>query len=185
MPVIVKVTTDRFRDLAGRFASIRDPGAVSHAREHAERAGAILAAAMREEAPSGRPDPLGRPKPAGYRKLRDNITVRVLPRGKTGFSVQIGGPPQVIFVLQGTRPHKIPRGGSAEMKAKGYTLHFYWFKKRREVWFWSVNHPGTQPNRFDLRAARRVGEQVKAEARRGAIQAFIRPVTAFWRGSGT
>ncbi|NLS77348.1 MAG: hypothetical protein GXY76_08835 [Chloroflexi bacterium] len=183
MPVVIKVTTDRFRDLTGRLASSRDPSAVSHAREHAERAGAILAAAMRQEAPNGRPDPLGRPKPAGYRKLRDNITVRVLPRGN-GFTVRIGGPRQVIFVLQGTRPHKIPRGGSAAMRAKGYPLHFYWFKRRREVWFCQVNHPGTPPNRFDLRAARRVGEQVKAEARRGAIQAFIRPVTAFWRGSG-
>lgn len=184
MPVIVKVTTDRFRDLAGRFASIRDPRAVDHAREHAERAGALMADALRQEAPDGRPDPLGRPRPAGYRKLKDNITVKVLPRGK-GFKVQIGGPPQVVFVLQGTKPHKIPRGGSAEMRAKGYPLHFYWFKQRRAVWFWSVNHPGTKPNRFALRAMQRVGEQVKAEARKGAIQAFVTPVTAFWRGSAT
>lgn len=185
MPVFVKVTTDRFRDLAGRFASVTNPGAVQNAREAAERAGRILADAMREEAPDGRPDPLGRPRPAGYRKLRDNITVRVLPRGNTGFDVRIGGPRQVVFVLQGTRPHKIPRGGSAEMMAKGYPLHFWWFKRSKEVWFWSVNHPGTQPNRFDLRVARRVGDKVRAEARRGAIQAFIRPVTAFWRGNGT
>jgi hypothetical protein len=184
MPVFVKVTTNRFRDLAGRFASVMNPGAVQHARGHAERAGLLLADAMRAEAPDGRPDPLGRPRPAGYRKLRDNIMVRVLPRGNKGFDVRIGGPKQVIWVLGGTRPHRIPRGGASAQMAKGYPLHFYWFRVRREVWFWSVNHPGTQPNRFDLRAIRRVGEQVKAEARKGAIKAFVTPVTAFWRGSG-
>lgn len=50
----------------------------------------------------------------------------------------------------------------------------------------TIIRPSTRiltPGARDLRAARRVGEQVKAEARRGAIQAFIRPVTAFWRGS--
>lgn len=182
MPIIVTVETDRFRDLLGRFASVRDSRAVEHAREHAHRAGRILSDALRQEAPSSRPDPLGRPKPPGYRKLRDNINAQVEMKGgpPPGFEIKMTAPPQVRFVLDGTPPHIIPRGGSAEQMARGYPLHFWWHKQNREAWFWSVNHPGTQPNRFDLRALRKVRERVLEEARRGAIAAFVQHVRDFW-----
>lgn len=55
------------------------------------------------------------------------------------------------FIKLGTRPHIIPRGGSAAQLAKGYPLSFYWEKgPRGPGWyhFWSVQHPGTKANPF-------------------------------------
>ena len=53
------------------------------------------------------------------------------------------------YVHEGTRPHVIrARRASA--------LHFYWEKMGREVWFRSVNHPGTRAVPFLTRATRRV-----------------------------
>jgi hypothetical protein len=59
------------------------------------------------------------------------------------------------FIVGGTRPHIIPRGGSAEMMAKGYPLRFYWAngpKGPGVYFFWHVHHPGTKPNDFIGRA---------------------------------
>lgn len=61
------------------------------------------------------------------------------------------------FLIEGTRPHLIPRGGAAEMLAKGYPLRFYWEKGPAGpgiYYFWEVHHPGTKPSPFvdDARA---------------------------------
>jgi len=55
--------------------------------------------------------------------------------------------PYARYVHDGTRPHVI-----RARRAKA--LHFYW--QGREVFVKSVNHPGTKPNPFMTRAARKV-----------------------------
>lgn len=59
------------------------------------------------------------------------------------------------FIIKGTKAHLIPKGGAAEMLAKGYPLRFWWEKGPRGpsiYFYWSVMHPGTQPNDFVSRA---------------------------------
>lgn len=62
------------------------------------------------------------------------------------------------LLTTGTRPHIIPRGGSAEQMAKGYPLSFYWENGPRGpglYHYWSVQHRETQPNPFIQRAVDR------------------------------
>lgn len=102
----------------------------------------LVAAAASVEAPRSEPTPTNPPNP---RHMADNImpSVEVSPlRG------QVYLPHPALFVVRGTRPHRIePRG-------LGYPLRFYWKKKGRIVYFSYVNHPGTGPNNFALRALR-------------------------------
>jgi len=59
------------------------------------------------------------------------------------------------YIVGGTKPHEIPKGGSAAQLAKGYPLRFYWEKGPNGpgiYYYWSVQHPGTQPNPFHRRA---------------------------------
>ena len=62
------------------------------------------------------------------------------------------------YIIGGTRPHEIPKGGSAAQLAKGYPLRFYWEKGPNGpgiYHFWSVWHPGTKQNPFHTRARNR------------------------------
>ena len=155
MPAWMEVRVDRLRDVRGRFASVTNEAALVHARTHVDVAAGVLNRALRDEAPRGQPDPLGRPR--RYPVLKENIFYRVL-RTSRGWHVLFTGPPQVRFVLDGTRPHPI--------EGKRCPLHFYWHRVGREVWFWHVNHPGTTPNRFEIRAAAKVRQQVTTELQR-------------------
>lgn len=157
MPVIVQVQTNQFRDVLGRFASVRNETAVAHSRAHVQTAARMLQQALREEAPRGTPDPLGRPR--RYPVLWQSIWFQTV-RSPKGWAVEFRAAPQVRFVLGRTRPH--------EIRGRRCPLHFYWHRMGVEAWFWSVNHPGTRPNRFDLRAARRVKGRMTTEMRRGA-----------------
>lgn len=108
------------------------------------RVAVAVAAEARKEAPVGEPDPLGRPRRA--RPMRETIVPFV--SGTTAV-VQVNSR-HFLAVHQGSRPHPItPRG-------KGYPLRFYWKKVGGEVRAMRVNHPGTQPNPFLVRAARTV-----------------------------
>jgi hypothetical protein len=55
------------------------------------------------------------------------------------------------WIVEGTKPHIIPKGGAAAQLAKGYPLSFFWPKgPKGPGWyhFWQVHHPGTRPNDF-------------------------------------
>jgi hypothetical protein len=158
MPVIVRVATNQFRDMIGRFARATNAAAVEHSRSHVETAARTLKEALRAEAPVGKPDPLGRPRKEP--PLAQNIGYN-LRRGGRGWQIEFNAPPHARFVIGGTRPHPI--------YGKKCPLHFYWERIGRAVWFWSVNHPGTLPNRFDVRAARRVKAEVDRELGRGTL----------------
>ena len=85
---------------------------------------------------------------AGQRKpgtLRDSIVKRpVTLRGDVAFIVGSNDPIALIH-HEGTKPHVI-RARRAPM------LVFYWDKVGRVVHFKHVNHPGTKPNRYLLKA---------------------------------
>lgn len=70
-------------------------------------------------------------------------------RWSTGYDVTSNAP-YSLFVIKGTRAHRIP--------VSGFTpLAFFWPKLGKGVVFMSVNHPGTKANNFlgrALRAAR-------------------------------
>ncbi len=158
MPVIVRLETKQFRDVIGRFAGATNAAAMEHSRSHVESAARSLRDALRAEAPVGKADPLGRPRrePPLARNIGYNLR-----RGAKGWRIEFGAPPHARFVIGGTRPHPIV--------AKKWPLHFYWERMGREVWFWSVRHPGTLPNRFDLRAMQRVKGEVELDLRRGTL----------------
>jgi len=156
MPVFVRVEADRFRDVLGRFARVTDQLAVEHSRQHILAGALLYQQAFREEAPRGVPDPLGRPR--RWPPLAENINMHAKQQ-HGGWVIEFQAPPQVRFVVLGTKPH--------EIRGRDWPLHFYWHKKGIEAWFWKVNHPGSAPNRFDQRAAQRVRAQASAEMRRG------------------
>lgn len=57
--------------------------------------------------------------------------------------------PHAKFVHEGTKPHLI-------RSKTGRALRFYWNKVGRVVTLQQVNHPGTEPNPFLVRAMRKV-----------------------------
>lgn len=94
-----------------------------------ETAAATKAAAPRSENPS-------RGASSKRQHMADGIKGSVTIPGKVGM-VYMPGP--ALFVIKGTRPHKI------EAKRAG-ALHFFW--NGSEVFAASVNHPGTRANPF-------------------------------------
>jgi hypothetical protein len=78
--------------------------------------------------------------------LRDSIVKRVVQNSSSGVSVLVGSDdPVSLWVHEGTVPHTI----TARLKP---LLVFYSRRQQRIVRVKSVQHPGTQPNRFLIRA---------------------------------
>lgn len=67
-------------------------------------------------------------------------------RYAAGWEVQSNAP-YSLFVIKGTKPHRIPKTGNAK-------LAFFWPKVGSFVVFASVDHPGTRANNFLSRALR-------------------------------
>lgn len=82
--------------------------------------------------------------------LRDSIVKRLVSDGQ-GLSVLVGSnDPVALWHHEGTRPHVI----RARARPR---LVFFWQKAGRVVAFKQVNHPGTKPNRFLVKALRVLG----------------------------
>ena len=129
------------RDELGRFAR-RQKRLVEGRREAMRAMGRILTTALRRNAP----------KDTGI--FAAGLFYRTYDRGHKGFlhTYSAGSHGYLLnWIVKGTKPHKIPIGGSAAQIAKGYPLRFYWEKGPSGPGiyrFWSVNHPGTDPNPF-------------------------------------
>lgn len=111
---------------------------VRFAKEDAKKRAQKVLRAAKQEAPVGKTG-----------ELANSITVtqsrETTGQWSAGFDVTANAP-YAVFVHEGTRPHKIV----------GHPLlAFFWPKVGRFVAFHSVNHPGTKPNRFLVRALRR------------------------------
>ena len=147
-----------YREVTGRFAK-RSEVLEDRRRGAMRRAGQIGVQALRRNAPSKTgvfaAGFFARSYDRGY-----TSTVRIYSGGEHAFLLD--------WIRFGTKPHKIPRGGSAEQLAKGYPLRFYWEKGPRGPGvyaFWSVNHPGTKPNPFIEEAMAEAEPEILAELR--------------------
>lgn len=110
-----------------------------------ETSGRRLTFFLREEAPKGLADDI---QGSGLQRLAS---------GGSFYDISLGGDHGWLLpmLLQGTQPHEIPKGGSAAQLAKGYPLRFYWENGPDGpgiYYYWSVHHPGAQPNPFIGRA---------------------------------
>jgi len=88
-------------------------------------------------------DPLP-PRRGGRRggTLRDSIVTRLVTGGAEGVMVLVGSEDPIALIHhEGTEPHPI------HARRKPF-LVFYWPKTARVMRLRSVNHPGTQPNRY-------------------------------------
>lgn len=80
--------------------------------------------------------------------LRDSIVTRLVKGGRFGVTVLVGSEDPIALIHhEGTRPHTI----TARRRP---FLVFYWPKIGAVVRTRSVNHPGTQPNRYLVNALR-------------------------------
>ena len=80
----------------------------------------------------------------------EDVMTSIFVRGEHAFLLP--------FIVNGTKPHEIPKGGSAAQLAKGYPLGFYWAngpKGSGLYHYWSVQHKGTKPNDFPGRALKK------------------------------
>jgi hypothetical protein len=83
-------------------------------------------------------------------RITGDLSAEIGVRGKHAFLLD--------YIIGGTKPHQIPKGGSAAQMAKGHPLSFYWENGPNGpglYHFWSVQHPGTRPNPFHQRALAR------------------------------
>lgn len=161
MPGFLHFEAQGFRDVDGRFAR-RTPLLARRRREAIRNVGRMGTEALRKTAP----------KRTG--QFARDLFFRSYDRGSMTFvKVYAGGEHAFVldFLRYGTRAHEIPLGGSAAQMAKGYPLRFYWEKGPQGPGvyrFWSVNHPGTQPDPFIDEAMADVEDDMLAELRKVA-----------------
>ena len=136
--IVLKVEAIGYRDVLGRFAR-RSQRLVQAQRDMVRRGAQGMLAMLRYFAPKRSGE-----FAAGLNYRTDETaggtTATFYAKGKHAYLLP--------WIVEGTRPHIIPIGGSAAQMAKGYPLHFYWERIGEWVSFWSVHHPGTKPNPF-------------------------------------
>ena len=132
--VIVDMDDEKARRVFIQFAD----------KDASKRADRVLKFA-KEEAPVSSQG--GRVGGTLQRSIKKTQSRDVGGRYSTGYDVTSNAP-YSLFVIKGTRPHRIP--------VSGFTpLAFFWPKMGKGVVFMSVNHPGTKANNFLSRALRR------------------------------
>lgn len=153
-----------YRDAQGRFAK-RSEGLVRQQREMVREQSRLMVATLREEAP----------KKTGV--FAEGIAYRtsVTSEGARSAIYVRGEHAHLLnWIVGGTKPHEIPKGGSAAQMAKGYPLRFFWEKGPRGpdvYYFWSVQHPGTKPDDFTQRALDRRWPDMRAALQKVAVRA--------------
>jgi len=75
-------------------------------------------------------------------------------RAEGGAEIDPAAVPYAPIVRWGSRPHVI-------RARRARALHFYWEKVGHEVFFKSVNHPGTKPNTFMEKALSKVARNIR------------------------
>lgn len=135
-----------FRDLQGRFIKANTQ-LLSDKRDMMRGLGRSLVRYMRAEAPKGRGE------------FQKTLRFRSFQTGNTvGFTTSMAKP-LGDWIIGGTRPHKI-------VARNANALRFNWARGPQGAgvyFFKSVNHPGTKPNPFHLRALQRWKPEAKSE----------------------
>ncbi len=157
-----------YRDAQGRFA--RRTEELARARRGIVRQeGRALVQALKTFAPkkSGK-----FAEGIAYRtdERGDSTTLTIYARGEHAFLLPI--------LTGGSRPHIIPRGGSAAQLAKGYPLRFFGQHGPRGpgiYYYWSVRHPGTEPSDFAAKAIESREPQIEYNTLRMVRQVIHNP----------
>jgi len=142
MTAILRFEATGYRDTQGRFAK-RTPELRQYMRDGIRDLGRAMVANLKHYAPEDK----GIFKAGiGFqtRWKGDVVQTVFFVGGKHAFLLPI--------ITGGSKAHRIPIGGAAEMMAKGYPLR--WVDKMTgEVRYaWEVWHPGTMPDPFVERA---------------------------------
>jgi len=153
-----------YRDAQGRFAERSDLLATVQ-REEFRGIGREVRDAMRAEAP----------KKSGKFSRGIRFRTDVRQKSVTRLTMYVSGEHAFLLpmILKGTRAHQIPLGGSAAQMAKGYPLRFFWKNGPRGAGiyrFWSVQHPGTDPNDFVQRVRDAKAPHVKGTLQRSVVR---------------
>lgn len=112
--------------------------------ERMDKVGKLMVGAMQQEAP----------KRTGEFAARITYTLR---RQGTQYTAEVGFPqPLGKWIIEGTAPHRIEARNAP-------VLSFFWPKVGRRAAFRYVNHPGTKPNPFHMRAYMRIAPQLEPE----------------------
>jgi hypothetical protein len=148
MPEILKLQVQGFRSANGRLAA-RSPKLAQERR------------AMLRDVSRGMVRTLQYYAPRRTGIFAEGIAYRTDDRGDKGtatFYVRGQHAFLLPFLVYGTRPHLIPKGGAAEQLAKGYPLH--WVDRHGiHHYAWSVWHPGTMPDPFIANAMEAMSPQ--------------------------
>lgn len=139
--IVFKVELIGFRDTLGRFARRGDELRIAQREEARTQARATLAIIKHYA-----------PRKSG--QYADGLRTRTTETADGTFlTIYASGPHAWLhdLLVGGTVAHEIPRGGSVAQMAKGYPLSFYWERGPGGpglYHFWSVWHPGTDPDPF-------------------------------------
>lgn len=162
------IEVTNLRDIRGRFAAMRDRGAVEHARELTRDVGRVLIKHLGEEAPVGKHYRFtGQEYEPARKRLRDTFFYRTYERGKTiRLSIYSSAGEILRYVIRGVYPYKRGRRTIRARRAKA--LAFWWARKQKSIVVKSVQHPGSLPNLFHERAYRQASPEIEKLQRRAA-----------------
>lgn len=157
-PLLMVTISPPLRDIAGRFAKV-EGATLELRREELRGLGRAYTEAAQDEAPKRTGDFA---RGIGYRTTEEGGTLVL-----NAFSPQ----PLGKWIILGTEAHPIAAKG-------GGVLSFFWPngpKGPGQYFFREVQHPGTAPNPFNLRAWQRVQTEAQDTLRRMALhyKAFL------------
>jgi hypothetical protein len=163
-----------FKNLQGQFTKA-NAALFESQKENVRWLGERWVQIAKEEAPAGK----GEQDPRRPGRFRDSITFEQFTENKVfGFRGR-SQQPLSKYITEGTKPHKI-------QARKADALHFYWMKIETEtvvpkkpgrhgmkgdilyIGKGYVDHPGTKPNPFTVRAANRLSADYPAALNRVA-----------------
>lgn len=156
------------RDIKGRFAAMRDRGAVEYSRELVRGVGRILIKHLHDEAPVGKHYTFkGQEYEPARKRLKDTFFYRTYIRGKTvRLSIYSSAGDILRYVIRGVYPYK--RGRRTIRARKKKALAFWWARKGKSIVVKSVQHSGSLPNLFHERAYREAMPEIERLQRRAA-----------------
>lgn len=154
------------RDALGRFAAFRDKGAVEHARGLCRAVGRIQVKYLKKEAPVGEHYDWRGHRIEPKKRLKDSFTFKTLARGGKVTLRVYSSVKHVVYVILGVRPYK--RGTRPIYPRRASALAFFWARKKKSVVCARVDHPGSLPNPFHIRAQRRAEKEMDILIRRAS-----------------
>lgn len=171
----IKVLIDRMRDYTKQMEYMVRSPPIEYMRPYVEDAAKMGVGALRRYAPIGDTEIPGKSADEpDHVPLREGINYDIRVE-QNQHILTFYGPPHALFVIGGTEPHGIPY---EELPSK--VLYFYFAALDEYVFFKRVNHPGTRPNLFHIRALESIRRDFYGRLRLGAIYANRQAIEDFF-----